>query len=489
MLKKIKVKNFKAFKEETELELNGLTILSGVNSSGKSSIYQSLLISLQSFDSKVIIDDSYIQGLEIIDGYLEFGSCEEILNDITNKEVSFSYEWKDGTRINSVFELKDIKGKNKFLLKSSEYEDSDKDMFYKVLRCENGTWEIEAHNLLSFSMNSLRSDLEEVIGISKKIKRSYLKTSVKFTNVKTISFENHLLNKFSIETKDVVNCLANEARIKFNEDKQRKFKVKYRKKLEELGLKEDEINENEIVLENNIIYKKKYALTPREYHYVPPFRGIPRRVYFGNHLYKNYQEVVDDIIEYDYNFEKNQVIKGSVKEALDYWLVEKLNLVDDIEIIEKTDISSQEVFIKIGNKSLPITNVGYGISQIVPIIYNILTKKYSCVLLDEPEIHLHPKVQSDLAEFFYKITKLNRTVLIETHSEYLIEKLIYFKLKYMEDKINLVWVEREKNESKLKNIEYDKFGFILNHPNGFLSERNKIMEDLANLRMEMLENE
>ena len=84
------------------------------------------------------------------------------------------------------------------------------------------------------------------------------------------------------------------------------------------------------------------------------------------------------------------------------------------------------------NLDLDITDVGFGISQVLPIlVQGFMSNNKSLTLIEQPEIHLHPKMQADLADLFIDILKLaadkkgkvKKSLLIETHSEYLLKRL------------------------------------------------------------------
>ena len=77
------------------------------------------------------------------------------------------------------------------------------------------------------------------------------------------------------------------------------------------------------------------------------------------------------------------------------------------------------------NLSLDIPDVGFGISQILPIIVQgFLAGSDSLTIIEQPEIHLHPKMQADLANLFSDIISYhNRNLIIESHSEYMLRRL------------------------------------------------------------------
>jgi len=76
---------------------------------------------------------------------------------------------------------------------------------------------------------------------------------------------------------------------------------------------------------------------------------------------------------------------------------------------------------------LDISDVGFGISQVLPVIIQaFLSKSDSVLIMEQPEIHLHPKMQADLCDLFISIVnkgRIQKRLLIETHSEYLLKRL------------------------------------------------------------------
>jgi predicted ATPase len=71
-----------------------------------------------------------------------------------------------------------------------------------------------------------------------------------------------------------------------------------------------------------------------------------------------------------------------------------------------------------------LTNVGVGVSQVLPIVLMcLLAPAGSLLIFEQPELHLHPKVQTRLADFFISIALAGKQCLLETHSEYLVHRL------------------------------------------------------------------
>jgi predicted ATPase len=121
------------------------------------------------------------------------------------------------------------------------------------------------------------------------------------------------------------------------------------------------------------------------------------------------------------------------QEFINQWLV-KFNIGEKI-ILDKDE---QVVRIKIekNNNLINVADEGFGVSKLVPLLIKIANisigstnpfddvYRPSILILEEPEIGLHPALQSKLMEMFFDAFQLfNIQIIIETHSEYLIRKL------------------------------------------------------------------
>jgi predicted ATPase len=151
------------------------------------------------------------------------------------------------------------------------------------------------------------------------------------------------------------------------------------------------------------------------------------------------------------------------------------------EIKSGTNMYQVRVMKDIDSAPVLITDVGFGVSQILPIItLCYYVPDYSTVIIEQPEIHLHPLVQSGLADVFIDaVKKKNIQLIIESHSEHLLRRL---QLRIAEEKIpnddvKLYFCSTEKDQSKITNIQMDSFGNIKNWPNDFFgSEYKDIVE-------------
>jgi hypothetical protein len=137
----------------------------------------------------------------------------------------------------------------------------------------------------------------------------------------------------------------------------------------------------------------------------------------------------------------------------------------DYEVRVKKTESSPEVL---------ITDVGFGVSQILPVLtLCYYVKEGSIILLEQPEIHLHPFVQSALADVLIDVVN-NRgiQVIVESHSEHLLRRLQrrVAEEKILPKDIALYFCEMKGSESGIKKLELDLFGNISNWPAGFFGD-------------------
>ena len=238
------------------------------------------------------------------------------------------------------------------------------------------------------------------------------------------------------------------------------------------------------------IRRDMYVLRANNIEYLPPFRGYPKRLYVQN-VDENPLELFEINsgmnVEYDYSFEDACTKRESLENAFNYWVADHFELGDKISVEDRVDGLASEIYVWQDKKKIPIINVGFGASQILPVIFKVLINARKTIfVIDEPEIHLHPSLQSKLADFFFRMAFIGKRLFIETHSEYLIDRLIYLSIKYEEvskGRVFLDWVKKDGEGCCIERIKYDDLGFLQNAPNGFLNEKQKLVEELNSLRV------
>lgn len=122
--------------------------------------------------------------------------------------------------------------------------------------------------------------------------------------------------------------------------------------------------------------------------------------------------------------------------------------------------------------SLP--DVGFGVSQILPALIQLqLMAPQSTLLMEQPEIHLHPTLQTALTDVLISATDTKRQVIAETHSELLLSRLQrrIAERKIALESVAILYVEMTPEGSVARELRLDEFGnFIDQLPTGFFSE-------------------
>ena len=160
-------------------------------------------------------------------------------------------------------------------------------------------------------------------------------------------------------------------------------------------------------------------------------------------------------------------------------------LFSDIDI--KNFGKSNEPFqlrVKVRGPKVNIADVGYGVSQILPIIVEILRRnRKTTFLLQQPEVHLHPKAQAELSSLLVQLSKdPGHNFIIETHSDYMVNRasIEVRNGKLFSSDLSLIYMELKDDKSvRSHNISFNENGEIQNPPKGyrdfFLKESDRFL--------------
>jgi predicted ATPase len=130
-----------------------------------------------------------------------------------------------------------------------------------------------------------------------------------------------------------------------------------------------------------------------------------------------------------------------------------------------------------------LSDVGFGISQFLPILVaDLQLSKGSNLVVAQPEIHLHPNVQARFGDYMVdQIEKNDKNYIIETHSEYLLNRIrlhiVNGKLK--EEDLAVYYVENEHGNSTIHELQFTKKGEIKNAPESFFDTYMMDLENIA----------
>lgn len=123
------------------------------------------------------------------------------------------------------------------------------------------------------------------------------------------------------------------------------------------------------------------------------------------------------------------------------------------------------------------TNVGFGLSYILPVITTLLAStlennKNNLVIIENPEAHLHPKGQTELAKLICLCANLGCQVIVETHSDHIFTGIrLFIKENHFAEKALIHWFELDENRNTdVTTIFIDKDGRVDNWPKGFFDQ-------------------
>ncbi|MGB1204289.1 MAG: AAA family ATPase [Chitinophagales bacterium] len=220
------------------------------------------------------------------------------------------------------------------------------------------------------------------------------------------------------------------------------------------------------------------------YKWLAPIRAKAKRIYENfNIKYSPEGEHIPVLLK---NLLNNNADSEELIETLENF-GKQSRLFDKIEVREFGTNKNAPFEINVLYDNLPmiLPNVGYGVSQILPLIIEILSAEHHLFSIQQPEVHLHPKAQAAFGQFIFNAFKTNENqFLIETHSDFTINRFRYALLKEEKDNkptAQVLFFERHKLGTTLTSIEINEKGeFVGEIPDSyhafFIDEELKLLE-------------
>ena len=187
----------------------------------------------------------------------------------------------------------------------------------------------------------------------------------------------------------------------------------------------------------------------------------------------------------------------SLKEAVVDWL-QYLGVAEGVDSRDRGKLGHElTVRISGANRSHDLTHVGVGVSQVLPILVaSLLSDPDTTLIFEQPELHLHPKVQTLLGDFLLSLTQLGKQCILETHSEYLINR-IRFRIAAAADQnpwmeaVRIYFVERPTGNSTFREVKVNEYGAVLDWPEGFFDQSQQEAEAIlmASIKKRRLQRE
>ena len=174
------------------------------------------------------------------------------------------------------------------------------------------------------------------------------------------------------------------------------------------------------------------------------------------------------------------------QEVIAYWL-NKLGLIRDFRIEEiSPDTNLYRAMLKTPSSatSTALPDVGFGVSQVLPAIVLLhYVPPGATVLMEQPEIHLHPAVQSGLADLMLNVAEVRKVqIIVESHSEHLMRRLqrrVAEQQASAED-VKLYFVSSSRRgDAQAADLQLNAFGEIENWPDNFFGDEMTEMAAIA----------
>lgn len=443
----ISVRNFKSITDSGAFELRPLTVLAGINSSGKSSLLQAMLLLKQTIEAggKDVLKTTggpYVVANEPID--LAFGKKRSNVISIAlnidekefeNKDDYTRYADVKGAQLENVELQIDVQANGKSVLKSLvctiNYKDDTASAYIQI----------------------------------KRIQKPGDFYSIKFTSPLMVGYSSNekLMN--------IDNCtLSFHSFLPIFAEWTRKGEADTR---------------SIAVLKTLEVDLTRYL---NKFCYIGPQREKPD-------LARSYDSTTFENVGVDghntrflYEANKNAKIDGYDGETLqtlcNMWVCDKMGLAKNMDVQRDSNKLYRTIITNNDGLSVDLCQMGFGLSQILPIVVQgLLLHQGETLIVEDPDVHMHPKVQAMLVDFFIDLMKHGRKVVIETHSDHIVTRLrrrIADGTVRKED-VNLSFVENSENGSEYRFIDMESDGSFINElPKGFLdSQENDFMEIIA----------
>lgn len=445
MIKNLRIQNFKGWKDTGVIHMSPLTVFFGENSSGKSSIGQFLMMlkqSVESSDRKAV----FFTGNE--DTAVDLGLPSDMIFDQDwNQAIIFSYNWT----LEKEIRLEDVLHDKRFASKHINFEGK-----VKIADEKSQALEVISFNYVFDTVGKEKIE----IGLKKKEALGNVKKSYELT------YDNYDFVRSRGRVWDITSP------VRF------------------YGFPDEAVAyyQNANFLQNiNLYHEKMFS----GIYYLGPLRRQAKRLYNWNGSIPDSvgylgQDAVQAILAAE---DENRMINLKYRsprkpfQAIIAEMLQKMSLIEDFKI-EKISARRQDYDVKVRTKGsknwVDIPDVGIGVSQVLPVIVELFyAPSGSVIIMEQPELHLHPNAQAGLADVMIaaihareKFEKRRIQLIIETHSEHFLRRLqrrmAEGSLEYNE--FSAYFANNDQFPASLEKLQVDLFGNIENWPKNFFGD-------------------
>lgn len=444
MIKRFAVNNFKAWKKTGDIRFAPITVFFGANSSGKTSLIQSLLLLKQTVDSP---DRQSVLHLGDQKTPVDLGTLSDILHTHNvNKKLDISMEWS----LPDELKLRDV-------LRNKRYKGDALGFQARV----GSTPPAERPVLEHFQYSLIKEHAEQcAFSLQLEAENGKKKSPAYKLSASDYELKRTKGRGWPLPPPDKFYGFPEEA-------------VAY---YQNTGFLPD------LSLELERLFSRMY--------YVGPLRGYPRRSYVWSgevpeHVGITGERAIESLLAArQREFNRGPYTRYKSFESVIARWMEHMRLIESFDIQPIAQNRKEyEVILKTGNRMprVRLTDVGFGISQVLPVIVECFyVPSHSVVIFEQPEIHLHPSVQADLADLFieavqareYLVGDRNIQLIVESHSEHFLRRL---QRRIAEEAIShknvaMYFCTTGKQGAALQELEVDPYGNISNWPDNFFGD-------------------
>ncbi|URN84830.1 DUF3696 domain-containing protein [Acetobacterium wieringae] len=485
MLQMLTLNRFRAFSNLDNMQIKPLTILCGVNSGGKTSILKSLLSLKQSYENSSSKNEMTLNGPYVINGLMK-DTLYNGKGDSFSIKNSFRVEFHGKRYVtNSKQDITTAKELGKITNHTpSQVRAFDINVVCSIKKgVVSDLWDTNFIDKYEVKVTPISQDTRELTAGVFKINMKYQtggrgKYNIQLVNFPTIS------GKKENRTLKGCTCYFNGMR------------------LTNLFYPESGVQLSDFLTNIYSVFR----IVSDQYSgikYLGPLRENPQRQYLISNNYQSSnstgadtpfllaKEQLKKVVEELYppvqedNFDlKTSPVNKNLLEGVKLWM--KYFELGSLDIDNKQDA------LQLNIRAHNIADVGFGVSQTLPIIVHGLSLDFEqTLLLEQPEIHLHPRMQMRMADFLLSLAQTNHGVIVETHSDHIINRIVRRALEAEDDKllenIAIYFVKNSTEGSSAEEIKIDRVGGITQCPeeffNQFASETSHIFKaGIGNMR-------
>jgi energy-coupling factor transporter ATP-binding protein EcfA2 len=542
LITSITIENFKGFREQVQLELRPITLLFGPNSAGKSTILQALHYAYEVFERRNVNPDRTIYGGSAVDlggfqslvhghdrsrqigisvclnvtiadldnlafrGIAEWGSfLEDFCSGLHEVEIKFVVGWPMTSETPVVL----------------RYEISMDGQFLALISKEVGRPEailrFDSHHPVFLSVHEAKKDSYHPFDCH-PLSAEELEGEETFLGAlwQWFSHEKWIDGTISAEEGRIFEVYLDQRHGAFPDPESTlPFQTSAGSSVAETNgpYEEDEIAVRSVIslLTHLIVGPAQIAKSElAKFRYLGPVREIPSRAYAPprfpddsrwasglgawDALHTGSDRFVDrvagwlgdpDNLNAGCRVERRNYLELDLADPVLKKLIDgrAFDEVEDDEAFDLTSVPRTSRVVLVPNGSdieLKASDVGVGISQVIPVIVTALDGEGRLLAIEQPELHIHPRLQAEIADLFIEASRTNKhRFLLETHSEHLILRLLR-RIRETEkgtvpagrqlrtDDLAVYYIRQEDGCSMIRRIDVDVKGeFIQPWPDDF----------------------